>query len=233
MNVSTQAASELQGMRLAEIVRYAQKQLGGDASQRASQRALSEKLGIAPTMIGRYLTNNVCFNNIRAETVRALADAAGLNVGTLYTWMEHGRDAAMAYEQRLNAEPVAFEPIDLAKQLVRILEEAPPAAADAAAEPPAIDSNGLMALLEEARREGPRLFDRMVRAMAAEAMLQRLAIGELEPDDWLVLAQLLEQTPRRLQERYGPARFNQPPPTPQGRTPQGRTPEGLAAAQQQ
>lgn len=199
---------EVREQRLAEIVRYAQQRLGSGASQRASQRALSERLSCAPTMIGRYLTGNVVFGNMRAETVRALAEAAELDVGTLFVWIERGRDAAMAHEQHLRGEPVAFQPVDLARRLVTLLEASPAAAVEQ--DPPQVDVQGLMTLLEETRRESSRLFDRMVRALNAEAMLQRLAIGEPEEDDWRLLGALLEQSPQKLRQRFGPERLATP-----------------------
>ena len=116
---------ELEGQRFAEIVIYAQEVLGSKEDRRASQRALSQTLGVAATMIGRYKSGLCDWQNLRAQTIEALAAAAQLEVGTLFIWIKDGKAAAMAYQRQASSAPRAFAPVDLARELVQMLEQAP------------------------------------------------------------------------------------------------------------
>jgi transcriptional regulator with XRE-family HTH domain len=113
---------DVEGLRFAEIVQYAQVILGSKADRRASQRELSERMGVAATMIGRYKSGLCDWRNLKASTIEALANAAQLEVGTLFIWINQGRAAAMEHQRKASDSPKAFEPLDLAKELVGMLE---------------------------------------------------------------------------------------------------------------
>ena len=117
---------DIAGVRFAEIVSYAQQVLGGREDRRASQRELSQRLGVAATMIGRYKSGMCDWQNLKASTIEALAAAAQLEVGTLFVWIKEGRSAAMQYQRKASAEPKAFEVVDLARELVKMLEGVSP-----------------------------------------------------------------------------------------------------------
>ena len=113
---------DIEGIRFAEIIQYAQIVLGGREDRRASQRELSSRLNVAATMIGRYKSGLCDWRNIKASTIEALAKAAQLEVGTLFVWINEGREAALAHERKTSTTPRAFAPVDLARELVAMLE---------------------------------------------------------------------------------------------------------------
>jgi transcriptional regulator with XRE-family HTH domain len=199
-----QDASEMQTARFAEIVRYAQRVLGGSGTK-ASQRDLAAALGIAPTMTGRYLTGNVDFRNLRAITIEKLAAATQLEPGALFVWIRDGREAAMAYQQMMQQEPVAFEAVDLARKLVTLLEDSdPPRPGQLVPEP---DYRALQHDIQDQREVAPAMFDRLVAMVGAASVLEGVAVAApLEEGDWLKLQQLLDLPAAQLQQRYGFAR---------------------------
>jgi transcriptional regulator with XRE-family HTH domain len=189
-------------LRFAEIVRYAQKVLGG-ASGRASQRDLAAALGLAPTMVGRYLSANADFHHLRAITIERLAAAAQLEPGALFVWIREGRSAAMAYQQLMQQQPVAFEPIDLARQLVAMLDSGDPAVPAGAVEPMK-DYGALQQDIADQRAVAPAMFDRLVAMADAAATLEKVnGSAALLHSDWLKLQQLLDAPAPELMQRYG------------------------------
>jgi transcriptional regulator with XRE-family HTH domain len=189
-------------LRFAEIVRYAQKVLGG-ASGRASQRDLAAALGLAPTMVGRYLSANADFHHLRAITIERLAAAAQLEPGALFVWIREGRSAAMAYQQLMQQQPVAFEPIDLARQLVAMLDSGDPAVPAGAVEPME-DYGALQQDIADQRAVAPAMFDRLVAMADAAATVEKVnGSAALLHSDWLKLQQLLDAPALELMQRYG------------------------------
>jgi hypothetical protein len=199
-----QEASEQRSVRLAEIVRYAQTVMGGGRG-RASQRDLAAALEIAPTMTSRYLAGNADFHNLRAVTIERLAAAAQLEPGALFVWMREGRQAAMAYQQLMQQSPVAFEPIDLARQLVAMLEDDGRSAVDPQQLlEPAADYGALSRDIADQRAVAPALFDRLAQMLNAIPVIERVsAEAPLSDQDWLTLQELLDAPAAQLQQRYG------------------------------
>ncbi len=197
---SNSANQELRDARFAEIVRYAQTALGGKASNRASQRELAEALGIAPTMVTRYLSSNCDWRNLKATTIEALAKAARLEVGTLFVWIADGREAAMVYERRMSSKPRAFQPVDLARELASMLEawEVDPEKQDPAPEGP--DYDAIQQQLQQL--QGPA-FDRLVEVFDAAAAIgaveQRLPLAD---EHWCVLSRLLNADPAAFRQQF-------------------------------
>jgi len=185
-----------QDSRFAEIVRYAQTVLGGQASGRASQRELAEALGVAPTMVTRYVSSNCDWRGLKASTLEALAKAARLEVGTLFVWIHEGRDAAMAYERRMSAEPKAFRPVDLARELTAMLESQ-----ERVKEEPAPDGPDYEAILNQLQPlQGPA-FDRLVELFDATAAVAAAQQQQpLSDDDWLKLARLIDADPVKFRQ---------------------------------
>ena len=199
----TLETSACTAVRFREVIDYALTQLSGP-SGKASQKDLADQLQLAPTMVTRYLTQRAAFDGLRATTVERLASVCGLETGAIYTWVRDGRAAAMAYQQRFSAKPVAFSPLELAEQLVTLLQEQQglPAAAEARVLAP--DHEGLLQALESARAVAPALFDRLVALTKAAQTLERVRAAEdLDQQDWFKLQQLLDEQPQVLQQRYG------------------------------
>ncbi len=197
---SNSANQELRDARFAEIVRYAQTVLGGNGSNRASQRALAEALPVAPTMVTRYLSSNCDWHGLRAATIEALAKAARLEVGTLFVWIAEGRDAAMVYERRMSTKPRAFHPVDLARELASMLEAWE---ADLEKQNPAPEGPDYDAIQQQLQQlQGPA-FDRLVQvfdaAGALDAVEQQLP---LEDEHWLALARLLNADPAAFRQQF-------------------------------
>lgn len=196
------SGEDLTAQRFREVIDYALVQRGGPGG-RASQRDLAEQLGIAATMVTRYLTHRAAFDGLRATTVERLALACNLEVGAIYAWIRDGRAAAMAYQQRLQSEPVAFSPLDLAERLAALLRQQAVDPADSPL-PPTPDYDCLRLALDDARAVAPALFDRLVALTKAAQTLERVrAVEELDQQDWLRLQQLLDEQPLVLQQRYG------------------------------
>lgn len=196
-------AAALAATRFGEIINYALRHLGG-ADGPASQRELAARIGVAGTMVGRYRGAAADFEGLRAVTVERLAAACDLEVGTLFTWIREGRAAAMAYQQRISSDPVAFEPIDLARQLVQLLEPRPNTTAALPAPDPQPDWDALRRDLRDARAVAPSLFDRLVLISDAAPALEKVeAAAELDEQDWIRLQPLLDAEAAALQERYG------------------------------
>lgn len=186
-----------------ELLHYCRERLGG--SRLASQRELADALEVAPTMAGRYIAGGTDFYHLRATTVANLAAAAGLDVGSVYLWVERGRRAAAAHQERLSRKPLRFSALDYIKEAAALLESGSP---DAVPAPPPPDYSGLQQALAE--RRGPEgdartsLFDTLVQHVDAEAVLQRIAQRQpLSDEDWLKLQMLLSVPAAELQQCYG------------------------------
>ena len=189
-----------------ELLHYCREVLG-HGNRLATQRELAEALDIAATMAGRYIGGGTDFYNLRAVTVQRMAAAAGLDVGTVYLWVEHGRQVAMQHQERLSQRPLRFTALDYVREAAALLEQQ-----QSAVEPeslsPGPDYTALQQALDE--RRGPEgdartgLFDTLVEHVGASAALQRIAAAQpLEDDDWLKLQPLLGVPAAELQQCYG------------------------------
>jgi len=180
--------------RFAEICQYAQRALGGDGSRLVTQRELAESLGCAPTMVTRYLHSGADFFSLKSRTIVALARACRLEPGTLFVWIEHGREKAMEYQRCLGASPMASS-LDLAEELLsRMREEAK---AKVATNGP--DYDGLIAFINQERQQGGLFFTRLTESLNAEhALAAALESQLLTDEDWEVLARLLDADLRRF-----------------------------------
>lgn len=202
----TLETSACTAVRFREVIDYALTQLSGP-SGKASQKDLADKLQLAPTMVTRYLTQRAAFDGLRATTIERLASVCGLETGAIYTWVRDGRAAAMAYQQRFSAKPVAFSPLELAEQLVTLLQEQQGVVSMDGTPSPPPDYDGLLQALADARAVAPALFDRLAEITKAAPTLERVRAAEdLNQQDWLTLQQLLDEQPEALQQRYGFAR---------------------------
>lgn len=189
-----------------ELLHYCREVLGR-GTRLATQRELAEALDIAATMAGRYIGGGTEFNNLRAVTVQRIAAAAGLDVGTVYLWVEQGRQAAMLHQERLDQRPLRFTALDYVREAAALLEQQQPEGR-LEPEPFVPDYAALQQALEE--RRGPEgdaragLFDTLVDHVGAGPVLQRIAAAEtLEDDDWLKLQPLLGVPAAELQQCYG------------------------------
>lgn len=190
-----------------ELLHYCREVLGR-GTRLATQRELAEALDIAATMAGRYIGGGTEFNNLRAITVQRIAAAAGLDVGTVYLWVEQGRQAAMLHQEQLDQRPLRFTALDYVREAAALLEQQRRPEGEPEPESPAPDYAALQQALEE--RRGPEgdartgLFDTLVEHVGAGPVLQRIAAAEpLEDDDWLKLQPLLGVPAAELQQCYG------------------------------
>lgn len=178
---------EMMAQRFAEVIRYAQRVSKSGTEVQATQKSLADKIEVAGTMITRYLSGKVQFGNIKSETARLIAEAAGLHVGSLYCWIIEGKEAAMQHEERLRGEPVAFKPLDLAERLVDALRHE-----ESAGPVERQDWRAEREYLARLEAESPLLFGRFVASMNAERVLAKLEFGEaLEKGEKELLKQLI------------------------------------------
>lgn len=179
--------------RFVEIVSYALERLRQDRPAPASQRELAAAIGIAATMIGRYLQQQANPLALKFSTIVALARVCQMDVGTLTTWLMEGRAAALQRQPAGSA--VDLSATRLAEQLlqqVRQLEQQP-------LEPP-IDYSRLAAELEQRKQQaGTQLFNLAVDTFGAAESLKAVTAQEpLEQRDWELLAALLSMEPEEL-----------------------------------
>ena len=186
-----------------ELLHYCREVLG-DGKRLASQRELADAIGCAPTMTGRYIAGGTDPYQLRATTMQSIAATAGLDVGTIYIWLEQGRAAAMAHQERLNRKPLRFTALDYVREAAALLErqqlETPKL--------PQPDYEGLEQALAE--RRGPEgdartsLFDTLVDQVSAAQVLERIVRRQpLADEDWLKLQMLLGVPAAELQQCYG------------------------------
>ncbi len=191
----------LRAARLAEVIIYALDVLGAEAgTSLGAQRRLSEAMGCSTTMTHRYKSGLVDFDNLRGSTIRQLARAAHLDVGTVFRWIDDGKPAALDHQRRISHRPIAFTPFDLVRELETMLRQGGVPHIDAV---PALDAAALQQALIDQRDASPALFDRLAAALQLQPLLdelpQRLA---LEDPEWQQLSQLLGTTAEELQQQY-------------------------------
>jgi hypothetical protein len=115
-----------------------------------------------------------------------IAQAAELHVGSVYVWMEEGREAAFAHEARIRSRPVAFQPLDLARELTAMLEAEPHDAVSA------IDYAVIKQKLKAIEAESPRLYASFVARIKAEDALAKIEFNQhLNPEEWEKINELL------------------------------------------
>lgn len=188
--VGTKALSEteVRRKRFQEIVRYA-LEVNTQTDRRFSQRDLADKLKVAPTMITRYLQGRVEFWSMKAVTLDFLAKSCGLDVGTLYAWIEKGRDEAIRHQERVEQEPAIARPQDLLRRALSMLENEKKPPGQKGPRYPALRK----AIRDLRLSVGEAVYPRLIRLAEAEAALQAVEAGE---DLWLdaedALAALLE-----------------------------------------
>jgi len=202
-----------------EVIEYALERVS-TGGQRASQRQLAERIMCAPGMIRRYLDKETSVEGLKFLTLYSLSKACRLDPGTLFIWIEEGREAAMLHEAALGGTIPPFGALDLARQLVRILEQDDRGGQDAAGDGPAPPSLDPVRLRLSALEHdvGP-LYQRMVRLTQAEAVIELVETGgtlpsSLAAEDWAALGRLLEMEPDQLQGecRLAQAALNSPAP---------------------
>jgi hypothetical protein len=185
---------------LREIVLYALEKIA-NGGHRGSQRALAEQMAVAPGMIRRYLDGEVAVEALKYGTILTLAKASRLDPGTIYVWVEAGRDAAMDHEARLQGDIPPFGLTDLARRLLNELEAQEQTLPELEAEPTlAPIRRRIDALEEEAGMSFPRML-RMAAATEAVIKVRRLETvpADLDGDDWEALSVLLDATVKALQ----------------------------------
>lgn len=168
------AEAQLRAERLREIVLFCLERLGGRA--KVSQRKLAQQLGLAPTMITRYLTGQDP-HALKVGTLEQLALVAGVDAGAIHAWIHGGRSYAMSYQRRVSDALDACQPLDLARELVRRLETAVDSTR-------AVDagefSDRLRELLASEREEirPLSLYERLLKLSGAEDVVDALERGE-------------------------------------------------------
>ena len=181
-------SDEIVQQRFAEICVYALEVLGGSGSRLASQRELAEAICVAPTMLTRYLHSGCDWYSLKARTVAALARVTHMEPGSLFVWIEAGREAAMEHQRSLGSTPLTTT-VDLAEQLLARLRE--DAKQQLTANGP--DYAGLIALIEKERSAGDILFDRLTQGLGCSgALAAAMEKKELSDEDWTMLSRLLD-----------------------------------------
>jgi transcriptional regulator with XRE-family HTH domain len=188
----------LRRQRFKELIEYALVR-SGSGGVRASQRYLSQLLGLSPSMIRRYLDGEAEVEEIRYVTIRSLAEVAGIDVGTLSLWLERGREVALEHESRRlgNLKPYTIK--DLAERIVELAAfEAEPLPA------PGLDLEPLRRRVRALRLEVGPVFDRLCSLAGCIDAVERLYSQQpLVEGDWELLAGLLELDVATLQEECG------------------------------
>ncbi|MGB7566040.1 MAG: hypothetical protein WBM08_14975 [Prochlorococcaceae cyanobacterium] len=184
--------------RFKELIEYAQLR-SGSGGVRASQRYLSQLLGLSPSMIRRYLDGEADVEEIRYLTIRNLAEVAGIDVGTLSRWLEHGRAVALEHESRRLGSLAPYTIKDLAERILDLLAAEPEPVP--AAEP---DLDPLHRQVERLRLEVGPAFDRLCALAGCSDALERLRSGaSLQEGDWELFAALLEVDAADLRQECG------------------------------
>jgi hypothetical protein len=182
--------------RFKELVEYALER-NSRGGYRISQRQLSQALRCAPGMIRRYLDLETDINGLRYSTLRAMAEVTQLNPGTIFMWIEQGREQAMAYESKAVGSLAPFTPLDLARQLVVTLELERVAPSEPSTEP-------LLDRIEAIKATVGPVFPRLVALSGAAAALEHLEDGSLPKEEhWEPLSQLLDASSAELMRLCG------------------------------
>ena len=193
--------------RFADLIDYALSRLGAErGAVLGAQAELCRALGVSSTMIHRYRNSGVDFNSLKAGTVSQLAKVLGLEIGTVYLWVEEGREAALSYQRRITSKPAAFSPVDLADELSAMLRRygtvldspTPPP-------PPQLQCHLLMDAVRQKREPAPELFDQFTTMLELQQVLQQVeggGLSDLEPEQWEAFSKLLGRSVDSLQAEF-------------------------------
>jgi hypothetical protein len=205
----TELMSSVRKRHFKELIEYALERIS-HGGHRASQRQLAEQLMLAPGMIRRYLDMETSVEGLKFMTLYQISRACRLDVGSVFLWIEEGREKAMDHEMALGGQVPPFSALDLARRLVVILEGDGGGGGGGGGDTsgPKPDLGPLRQRVQDFAAEAGDLMCRMVRMVGAEAALAKLedpalAIGSLETDDWQAVAALLEVEVRTLQLECG------------------------------
>lgn len=210
----TQEAIE-RSLHFREVIDYALKRLG-DGHRLAVNRDLSNLLDVSTSMVTRYRSGMDPYT-VAGGVLLRLARAAGLGVDALFIWLEQGSKAAFAFERERSHLPRAFSELDLARELVAMLERNP--ALGLLSDRPGPDYGRLERELAQQRQANPA-FERLAQALpqgaeALEAVRQR---EELKPAQWEALAIMLNDGESEFAARYSLSAADLPVPERSART---------------
>lgn len=193
--------------RFADLINYALKRLGAErGAMLGAQNALAQAMGISSTMLHRYRHAGADFDALKARTVYQLAKVLDFDVTTIFLWVDQGRDAALQHQRSISQKPVAFSPVELAQELVRLLQRYGTTLDEAGeALPPQLQCQALMDAVRQKREPSPELFDQFVGILNLAPVLQEIESGTaigLDEEQWEGLSKLLCRSSSQLQEQY-------------------------------
>jgi hypothetical protein len=197
--------SESRKRHFKEVIEYAMERVS-TGGHRASQRQLAERIMCAPGMIRRYLDMQTSVEGLKFVTLLSIAKACRLDPGTLFVWIEQGRQSALLHEAALHGTVPPFGALDLAKRLVEILEDGP--GGDGGGDGGGPPKPGLAPVRQQLRvleQEVGALMAKMVRLTEAEDALRLVMAEDTAPEmlnegHWRSLSRLLEVAPEVLQQ---------------------------------
>jgi hypothetical protein len=197
----------LRDERFAELINYALRRLGAErGAVLGAQNELAASLNISSTMLHRYKTGGADFDALKARTVAQLAKVIDFDITSVYVWVESGREAALAHQRLLSQRPVAFSALELARELVRLLERYGSALDEPTAPaPPQLQCQALMEFIRQKREPAPELFDELAAILSLTPVLEAVEAGgeqELSDAQWEGLAKLLGRPASTLQEQF-------------------------------
>lgn len=182
-----------------EVIDYALKRLG-DGHRLAVNRDLSALLDVSVSMVTRYRSGMDPYT-VGGGVLARLAQAAGISLDGLFIWLQDGAAAAFAFERSRSDVPRAFSELDLARELVAMLERNP--AVGIAADRQLPNYELLEQRLQACRSANPA-FDRLAQALpdgldALEAVQQR---AEITPQQWEALAIMFSDAEPEFELRH-------------------------------
>jgi hypothetical protein len=197
----------LRDERFAELINYALRRLGAErGAVLGAQNELAASLHISSTMLHRYKTGGADFDALKARTVAQLAKVIDFDITSVYIWVESGREAALEHQRLLSQRPVAFSALELARELVRLLERYGSALDEPTAPPPPqLQCQALMEFIRQKREPAPELFDELAAILTLTPVLEAIEAGgeqELNEVQWGGLAKLLGRPVSTLQEQF-------------------------------
>lgn len=193
--------------RFADLMNYALAKLGAErGAMQGAQSELAAALGVSSTMIHRYRNGGAEFDALKVRTVVQLAKVLSFDVGTVYKWVDSGREAALEHERRICNRPVGFTPAGIARELVRMLECYGSALDEAVPQTtPVLQCHHLVKVIRQKREPAPDLFDQLVEILNLAPLLEDLERGglsDLEPDQWEALGKLLGRGAEDLEDEF-------------------------------
>lgn len=198
-----------------EVIDYALKRLG-DGHRLAVNRDLSALLDVSVSMVTRY-RNGMDPYTVGGGVLARLAQAAGISVDGLFIWLQDGSTAAFAFERSRSDVPRAFSELDLARELVAMLERNPAVGVNADRSVPNYE---LLERRLQACRSANPAFDRLAQALpdgldALDAVQQR---ADITPQHWEALAIMLSDAEPDFELRHCLLTGGFPPLAPSSKT---------------